>query len=509
MSASAPKPRRRWPLRLALALLAVVGTPLLIIGFGRWQEGREWRAACAEADRLDPGWRWHELLASRPTVPDSENLALTAHAVHRLLPEGLPEWSDVIRDDELPLPPPVGPNPPAGPPPPLLDWRSAYASTFESELYALDPNQRLHPTPAAILRRKMAKLAPALEAARPLADQPHGHTGPSPAARYDADRITYEIQDVVPVFRLWSLLQAEDGNLDGALTSCRSLLNAVRMTADDLSPTGQLNSLLNLNMAVLQIQRVLGQGEPSPAALAGLQQRLDEEYNRPTLLTILRGKRAEVAEVMRALDDGRLTTETVARSFLTDTNPPRVTGYELIDAWLHRLKGNGWRRSYAASYLHYLTQLIELAKPSPDGLRQRAGEVAAARAALPTALMKCGAGLDQMIARERESWALLLTASAALAAERFRQQRGRWPESLGELTPEYLKMAPADPFDGQPLRYRQLADGVVIYSIGPNGVDDSGKLAGEFPEAPDTDLGVRLWDPAQRRQPPPARDAGR
>jgi hypothetical protein len=37
-----------------------------------------------------------------------------------------------------------------------------------------------------------------------------------------------------------------------------------------------------------------------------------------------------------------------------------------------------------------------------------------------------------------------------------------------------LPAAPADRFSGEPLRYRVLADGFVVYSVGPDGADDLG-----------------------------------
>jgi hypothetical protein len=44
---------------------------------------------------------------------------------------------------------------------------------------------------------------------------------------------------------------------------------------------------------------------------------------------------------------------------------------------------------------------------------------------------------------------------------------------------------PTDPFDDQPLRFKKLARGYVVYSIGPDFTDDGGK---EKPaDAKDTD----------------------
>ncbi len=67
-------------------------------------------------------------------------------------------------------------------------------------------------------------------------------------------------------------------------------------------------------------------------------------------------------------------------------------------------------------------------------------------------------------------------AVAASAVERWRLAHGgQVPGSLAELVPNFLPVLPADPFDGQPLRYKNLAKGYVIYSIGEDLTDDGGK----------------------------------
>jgi hypothetical protein len=67
--------------------------------------------------------------------------------------------------------------------------------------------------------------------------------------------------------------------------------------------------------------------------------------------------------------------------------------------------------------------------------------------------------------------------------------------------PQYLTAVPRDPVDGQPLRLARRPDGIVIYSIGLDGKDDGGVVAAENKGNP-SDIGIRLWDIAQRRQPP-------
>lgn len=64
---------------------------------------------------------------------------------------------------------------------------------------------------------------------------------------------------------------------------------------------------------------------------------------------------------------------------------------------------------------------------------------------------------------------------AGIALERHRLANGEAAKSLAALVPQYLSSVPADPIDGEPLRYRQQADGSpVLWSIGVDGVDEGG-----------------------------------
>ena len=60
-------------------------------------------------------------------------------------------------------------------------------------------------------------------------------------------------------------------------------------------------------------------------------------------------------------------------------------------------------------------------------------------------------------------------AIIALAVERYRvEHQGNLPKQLSDITPQYLKAIPSDPFDGTPLRFRRLQTGFVV---GPDGVE--------------------------------------
>ena len=77
-------------------------------------------------------------------------------------------------------------------------------------------------------------------------------------------------------------------------------------------------------------------------------------------------------------------------------------------------------------------------------------------------------------------------AKTAIAVERYRlSHAGMAPENLSALVPEFLTAVPKDPFDNQDLRFKKLQHGFMVYSIGPDFADDSGKP--EPHEAKDSD----------------------
>lgn len=71
--------------------------------------------------------------------------------------------------------------------------------------------------------------------------------------------------------------------------------------------------------------------------------------------------------------------------------------------------------------------------------------------------------------------ARLSALKVAIALERFRlAHEGKIPATLNELIPDYLPEVPRDIFDGQPLRFKNLPRGYVLYSLGADGVDNGG-----------------------------------
>ena len=66
----------------------------------------------------------------------------------------------------------------------------------------------------------------------------------------------------------------------------------------------------------------------------------------------------------------------------------------------------------------------------------------------------------------------------AVAARRFLVERGRLPKSLDELVPDWIPALPLDPFGTGPLQMKRTKEGLVLYSVGPDGIDYDGAPLG-------------------------------
>ena len=88
-------------------------------------------------------------------------------------------------------------------------------------------------------------------------------------------------------------------------------------------------------------------------------------------------------------------------------------------------------------------------------------------------------------------------AILALAGERFRLDRGRWPDSADEMVTSYLAAVPYDPYGAGPLKSKRDGQGMTFYSVGENRKDDGGTIVRGDPYSR-VDLGFRLDDTEAR-----------
>jgi hypothetical protein len=404
-----------------------------------------------------------DIQAGRATLPDAENGARAVLAAAKLLP---PDW--VKQQPE--------------------------------ELLSRRAPEELLPAPlSARLDAALEAVRPALTEARRLADLPDG--------RYDLRMERNVLQTKLPhleqtrhvaaLLKLDALRQAQAGDMKQALTSCRAILNAARSVGDEPTAVSQLVRTAVVGMACATAEQALAQGEAADDDLAALQRALEEEDRYNGLLVMLRAERAMIHEVY----DGLETGDVPLRQLFADVG---ASADWLTELYLGGVSGDHFGAEHPVM-LSLMTRCVEAARlplheqaeaeRQFDATARPLGRKSGVLKLLLPAVGKIGYA-------ERRKHADVRCTALALAAERYRRRHGDWPRELGQLTPDLLAAVPPDPFDGRPLRFRRLDDGVVIYSVNQDGEDDGGVLDDNPGARPGTDVGRRLWDVKHRRQPP-------
>jgi len=155
----------------------------------------------------------------------------------------------------------------------------------------------------------------------------------------------------------------------------------------------------------------------------------------------------------------------------------------LSRAWLNREKAN---------YLRYMTGLIEAARLEPWEMRERLAplyeDVEKAKWANLTRIL--APALAREIRYHVLSEANVDLARVALALRLHKHEHGAYPERLDVMTPSILKTIPKDAFTGQPLVYRLVDSGFVVYSVGLDDTDNDGNE--EPPDRSNRDQGVDI-----------------
>jgi hypothetical protein len=477
---------KRWLKRVAgTVVLIVVVRTVWLAGEREWRRmsgEKELTVALAEADERDPDWRWEALNAKRPRPPAGKNAADRILAIKSLTPTNWGYKLDLTDEGMTREPPPT--------------------------------NHRFPPDQITAIRTELDRARAAVELARTLKDYPSGHREYRLAINPICTLLdqTQHTREVANLLRWDVAIAVEDGNTVQVADDLLAMLNNSRSLGDEPFLISQLVRIATRAVAARSLEWVLAHGELQEPQLAALQSAWAADAEEPLLLFGLRGERACSDVLLLRIQTGEIPIEDVIGKEEGSVRRSAV-GFGL---WRQRARLPRDR----AYLLRWFNQAIEAAR-LPVHEQPRAME-ALPHFDKPGAR---GAGLGGAGSEEENDliFSRLLISSVSrvavacwrgaaearcaavgLACERFRLKSGRWPKGLSELPADLLPGGvPFDPFDAKPLRYRNLDDGVVVYSVGPDGTDDGGTLARSgLQPATGTDVGFRLWNPEHRRKPP-------
>jgi hypothetical protein len=340
----------------------------------------------------------------------------------------------------------------------------------EGRLQNVPPPLRLNEPMLKALQAALGPLAALRAEALRLKDLPDGRFPIRYADRSDRhESEASSSRRVLDFLRYDAILRAEEEDAEGAITACRAMLNAARSIGDEPLILSQVERMAQQVMVVRTLERVLAQGEPPADALQALQALLEREIAAPLLLYAFRGERGGVDRKYLAFDEDTVRTTL---------------------------------RSYTA-HLRLITRLVEACRRPVEDQFEAVAAVEANLPQQPPLVQGLWPSARKLVELHAQCQAQLRCARVAVAAERYRQRHQHWPEAVVHLVRDRLLMAvPVDPFDHQPLRWRLLKDGAVVYSVGYDRIDNQGALDRSNPLAANTDIGCYLWDVKERRQAP-------
>jgi hypothetical protein len=489
-----------------LCILAVTG--LLARSYYLRKAERELAEVVAELDRTDPHWRLHEIEATREVIPEEQNSARHVLAAAKHL--GL----NPLGETPLPFDEETGMQKPDFQLPPFEEP----VESMHQYLQRIEPRQRYSDDFAKLLSEELRLHEAALLEGRKLIDWPRRGRYP---VTYAKDLLStplphaQDVRNLATVLGWEAALAAHDGNTDRSLVLGRSAVPLARTLGDDPSSICCLVRIAVVALGTSSIERTLAQGVASAAELQKTQQLLELELQEcpESLTAAMRGERGMFFQVGEGLATGQLGTIWLERlsagkSGAASNWYQKATDWAILRVYARRGQIIGLEsltRMVESTRLPPAEQLAAFDKFEAEAKTLRVRAFGDFSYLLPALMLPAihKVGMAHLKGRSH-----LGCAVAGLAAERYRLKHGRWPETLEALVPEFLDKVPNDTLAGRSVVLKRLEDGILIYAVGLDRVDDGGHVQRYPPQVQGVDIGFRLWNPDQRRQPQPKPPAG-
>jgi len=273
-----------------------------------------------------------------------------------------------------------------------------------------------------------------------------------------------KLRQAVRLLELEAILNADERKPQQAVESLMIALGVSRSLKEEPRFISYLVGIACRGMAVAGIEPVLNRTALADADLARLASGLGEAETDQALTRAVVGERCCVLHEFQ----GMRTGWTLDVGF-DDTHTQYVPAGLYVTTGLLDLDER--------NYLDVMERFLKASQLSPPESLAASRSISNMVANLPRlcvlSRMTLGS-LGRVLFRAARNDAILRDAQTALAIERYRLANGGLPDQLSDLVPTFLPAVLTDPFDGQPLRYKKLAKGYIVYSIGEDGADNGG-----------------------------------
>ncbi len=517
--------RSRWRWFVVLGIIgltmAVPALPLVwVVVMGKAELAR----AIAETDALDPGWRLEDLRSAWSQLPPEQNgWPLIMRAVQRLESTYIPD---------------------------RLRWWDCHFDSprFSDDIGAItDGSHRLSQEVLIELRSRLAEISGTWEVLRQLPKYQY-ILPPCAVLKFPDIDIIWEFawgrRDIWRVL-CWYQEQFLHESKPELAEECLLVLGHLAYTQEkmvDAMPAflpvegciGSWRSNIGLGadsylpwhpVFVERVSRHLAMSEISDRALQKLQEQTELLLACNPLVQSLRRYRADMHHIYSQIEAGRtdwwqsVNASDIRNIRWTVREPTNPTMWEVLKYYLgsycmefvNRLERNTAPyfiyRNHAVMLRRY-NELQRLAERPPQKVLAALTSVRGGSLdpedlwgsyflpKIHLLRLSSGSGIETELYLLIGRRAVLEALRAALACERYRLKYGQWPDKLEALVPDFLPQVPSDPLDvPNPVKVARTADGLVVYSIGSDLVDNGGDCR--------HDIVIRLFDPEKRGLPPP------
>jgi hypothetical protein len=269
-----------------------------------------------------------------------------------------------------------------------------------------------------------------------------------------------------------ALLDVSNGDIEKALAALRTASAVANSVANEPLLISQLVRIAGWAIISKRTELILNGVTLSDEQLSALQSLFRDAEQPNAMARALAGERASgLGLFMGGQDQLNIFGG-------SGSSPPPPKNRLQASLFIGVYKSTGLLHKDKAFYLDTMAKYISTAEaPFPETF---AITLPANGAALTPGKMMIFSrmllpALSRTLQRDGEHAARIRTTQTAIAIERYRRVHGNnLPNELNELVPTCLGALPQDPFDGQLLRFKRLASGYVVYSIGSDLHDDGG-----------------------------------
>lgn len=262
------------------------------------------------------------------------------------------------------------------------------------------------------------------------------------------------LRDSARLLQLQALITIDNNDLDAAFQSIRCSM-ALGQSIQANTLVEQLVRIAVFALNLNTIERLLNQCDLSDEQLQSLTSLIESEDVKSGLYAAFQGERCMGLAIFKS-------PSSAAADGLGQGFPVRA---------MAPLRAIGYLQRDTITYLDLMQNYLDrLEQPSHIVMQLPQDEE---RGGLFTRILAPALGRVSQLAFRAQTDQK--TAITACAIERYRIAHQQLPAALQDLVPAYLEAVPLDPFDGEPLRYKKLAPGYVVYSVGDDLSDDGGQ----------------------------------